>query len=60
MNVEQYRNYLLNTIPTASLASGGSVINCRCFFCPDSRNPNSKHMYISIPQSQNEYFHSEK
>ena len=54
MNVEQYRNYLLNTIPTASLASGGSVINCRCFFCPDSKNPSSKHFYISIPRNENE------
>ena len=54
MNTAQYRDYLLHAIPSASPASGGRVINCRCFFCPDSRNPNSKHMYISIPQNQNE------
>ncbi len=54
MNTAQYRDYLLHTIPSASVASGGRVINCRCFFCPDSRNPNSKHMYISIPQEKNE------
>lgn len=54
MNIVQYRDYLLSTIPSASSASGGRVINCRCFFCPDSRNPNSKHMYISIPQEKNE------
>lgn len=54
MNSAQYRDYLLKTIPSASSASGGKVINCRCRFCPDSRNPNNKHMYISIPQSDNE------
>lgn len=54
MNSEIYRNYLLRSIPTASSASGGSVVNCRCFFCPDSKNPSSKHFYISIPRSDNE------
>ena len=54
MNIDQYKEYLLSSIPTASLASGGRVINCRCFNCPDSKNPKSKHFYISIPQSSNE------
>lgn len=54
MNSNLYRDYLLKTIPTASIASGGRVINCRCFYCPDSRNPKSKHMYISIPQTEDE------
>lgn len=54
MNTALYRDFLLKSIPSASSASGGRVINCRCFFCPDSRNPNSKHMYISIPQTKNE------
>lgn len=54
MDTGHYRDYLLKAIPSASIASGGRVINCRCFCCPDSRNPSSKHMYISIPQSKDE------
>jgi hypothetical protein len=54
LNTDQYRDYLLHSIRTASIASGGRVINCRCFYCPDSKNPSSKHMYISIPQQKNE------
>lgn len=54
INPELYRSHLLRAIPTASNASGGKVINCRCFFCPDSKNPNSKHFYISIPQNEHE------
>ena len=51
MNIKAYKEFLLSNIPTASLASGGKVINCRCFECPDSANPKSKHFYISIPQN---------
>ena len=54
MNSGHYKDYLLNSIPSASIASGGKVINCRCFYCPDSKNPNNKHFYISIPQEENE------
>lgn len=54
MNKEQYEAFLLSSIPTASKAGGGKVINCRCFECPDSKNPSSKHFYISIPQSNDE------
>ena len=45
-----YKNYLLSAIPSAKLASGGTVINCRCFECGDSQNIKSAHLYISIPQ----------
>jgi hypothetical protein len=54
MNVDQYRDFLLSRIPTASIASGGRVINCKCFYCPDSRDPKTKHFYISMPQSDDE------
>ena len=54
MNIEKYKEYLLSSIPTASLASGGKVLHCRCFECPDSSNPKSKHFYISIPQTVDE------
>lgn len=51
---ELYRSHLLNSIPTAVQASGGKQINCRCFFCPDGKNPSSKHFYISIPTEEKE------
>lgn len=54
MNTDQYRDFLLARIPTASLASGGRMINCKCLYCPDSKDPRTKHFYISIPQSEDE------
>lgn len=54
MNAAQYRDHLLKSIPSASIASGGTHINCRCFYCPDSSNPSNKHFYISIPKNETE------
>jgi hypothetical protein len=54
MNIEKYKEYLLSRIPSARVASGGKVINCRCFECPDSADPRSAHFYISIPKTQEE------
>ena len=54
INPDLYRSHLLNSIPTAVQASGGKQINCRCFFCPDGKNPSSKHFYISIPTEEKE------
>jgi len=54
MDVERYRDFLLSSIPTAKLVSGGTHIACRCFYCPDGRSYNSKHFYISIPRSNDE------
>lgn len=51
MDSKEYLNFLLHRIRKAKPASGGTVVNCRCFYCPDSRDPNHAHMYISIPQS---------
>lgn len=49
MDWELYKTFLLKNIPSAKLASGGKMINCRCFECGDSKNIKSAHMYISIP-----------
>ena len=50
--LDDYKQYLMTHIkPICRPASGGRWLNCRCFYCPDSRNPNHAHMYISIPQS---------
>lgn len=51
MNTDKYRQFLLDHIkPVARSASGGTEINCRCFYCPDSKDPTHAHMYISIPR----------
>lgn len=54
MDIQNYKNFLMSVIPSAKLASGGKFINCRCFNCPDSSDPSHRHMYIKIPESQNE------
>lgn len=54
MDSEEYRNFLLSSIPSAKIVSGGKEINCRCMECMDSNNPKSRHMYISIPDFSNE------
>ena len=55
MNPNEYRDYLLSSIkPFAKTASGGKEINCRCFYCPDSRSYNKGHFYIKIPYSKDE------
>ena len=54
MNWKKYRDYLLSNIPGAKSASGGRVINCRCFNCPDGVHASSAHFYISIPWNNKE------
>lgn len=54
MNTEQYKEFLLNSIPSARLASGGREIMCRCFECEDSNDPRSAHFYISLPKDEND------
>lgn len=54
--VNDFSKYILSKVPSASLASGNTVIWCRCFECPDSENINSKHFYISLPQDANTPF----
>ena len=47
---EFFKQYMLAHIPRARLASGGTVINCRCFECGDSSNLRSAHMYLFPPE----------
>lgn len=51
MTADDYRDFLLENIPSARRASGGRFVLCRCFECGDSNDPTHAHMYISIPQS---------
>lgn len=46
----EYSLYLQTHIyPWCKPASGGRVVNCRCFYCQDSSNINHGHFYISMP-----------
>ena len=47
---EVYKDYLLSVLPYAKLASNNNEIVCRCFYCDD----HSRHLYISIPNDNNE------
>lgn len=53
--MNNYSLYLQTHIrPWCKEASGGRVVNCRCFYCSDSRNINHGHFYISIPQTDDD------
>lgn len=52
MNVELYCNYLLTHMKNAHYTSGKTQINCRCPECGDSKNTRSAHMYISVPNEE--------
>lgn len=63
MNADAYREFLLNNIkPFAHSVSGGKEIQCRCFYCSDSKDPTHAHFYISVPQSEDElsFYHCKK
>lgn len=49
MDWDRYRNFLISNIQGARPVKGGQEINCRCRNCPDSSDPRSAHMYISVP-----------
>lgn len=53
MDADLYRTYLTTHItPFCRPASGGRVVTCRCFYCPDSNDPRHSHFYISIPDGK--------
>ena len=54
MNADTYRQFLLDSIPSARPASGARFVQCRCFECGDSKDPTHAHMYIAIPQADDE------
>lgn len=54
---EEMKQLLLN-IPGARLVSGGKEVLIRCRYCPDSKDPRSAHMYISLPDNDNVMLHN--
>lgn len=59
---EKVKQFLLSAIPSARPASGGKVINCRCYECGDStKSYKSAHMYIFPPtQTEAGWFYCHK
>ena len=51
---DQFVQYIKAMIPGTREASGGKELVCRCRYCPDSTDPNHGHMYISVPQDQDD------
>jgi hypothetical protein len=45
---DDLKEFLLSQFPDARLASGGKEIVMRCRFCGDSKDPKSRHFYISL------------
>ena len=54
MTADNYREFLLENIPSAQRASGGRFVLCRCFECGDSKDPTHAHMYIAIPDGEDD------
>ncbi len=48
---DRYKTILLNNIANAKSVSGETEVNCRCFYCPDSKDLSHGHFYISIPEN---------
>lgn len=51
---KEFANYITSVIPNSKIVSGGREILCRCKYCPDSRDPRHAHMYIKIPQGEDD------
>lgn len=56
---KNFVEYMRKLIPNLKEVSGESEILCRCRYCEDSKDINKAHMYIKIPQSEDDvsYYH---
>ena len=54
MTSDEYRQFLLDNIPEAKIASGGSEIICPCFNCEIGTHKDHYHMYVSIPSTEDD------
>jgi len=48
---EELKYYLMETFPDAKSASNGREVVIRCRFCGDSKNKDSRHLYLSLGDS---------
>lgn len=51
---QNFINRIRSFYPNIKVASGQSELICRCPFCGDSKDLKHAHMYISVPQSEEE------
>lgn len=49
---QNFINRIRSFYQNIKVASGGTEIVCRCPFCGDSKDPNHAHLYLSVPQSE--------
>lgn len=45
---DELKDMLLQSMPLAGIASGGNFVVFRCPYCPDGKNPTSKHFYVGL------------
>lgn len=51
---QNFINRIRSFYPNLKVASGGSEVLCRCPFCGDSKDPKHAHLYLSVPQNEEE------
>lgn len=51
---QNFINRMRSFYPNLKVASGGSEVVCRCPYCGDSKDPKHAHLYISVPQNEEE------
>ena len=59
---QNFINRLRSFYPNLKVASGQSEVVCRCPFCGDSKDLKHAHLYISVPQNEEElaFYHCKK
>ena len=48
--------FLLQNFPSAQYASGKNEILMKCPFCGDSKDPKTKHFYVSIVEGKPHFY----
>ena len=51
---QNFINRIRSFYPNLKVASGQSEVICRCPFCGDSKDLKHAHLYISVPQNEEE------
>lgn len=49
---QNFINRIRSFYPNLKVASGGSEVVCRCPFCGDSKDLKHAHLYLSVPQNE--------
>ena len=54
--IDNITNKILYSFPSSKITSGGKEICMKCLYCSDSIKSNHGHMYIHIPQNDDDVF----